>query len=286
MAPSWTAPGQDDVVASRRRDHPRLAAAVVGQWERVAAAVDEVPDAAFATPSRLPGWTTGDLVAQVARSATALVESCAAPEPPASRPGAAEHLSGAAGHLSGVAEFLSGAAAAATQIADRADESGAGRTPQALRAWLHDGVAAAGSALAGADLDRLVATRVGVMRLGDFLVTGAVEGVVHGLDLGVEPDRDAAAVVVRALARLLAERQPGRSVEVRVPPYAAVQAVAGPRHTRGTPPNIVEADPVAFLEVATGREEWADAVARGRIRASGSRADLSAYLPLLQVNPL
>ncbi|NUT47368.1 MAG: hypothetical protein HOV94_08660, partial [Saccharothrix sp.] len=75
---------------------------------------------------------------------------------------------------------------------------------------------------------------------------------------------------------------PGRSVEVRVPPFAAVQCVAGPRHTRGTPPNVVETDPRTWLELAVGRLGWADAVAGARVTASGSRADLSTLLPVLR----
>jgi hypothetical protein len=66
-----------------------------------------------------------------------------------------------------------------------------------------------------------------------------------------------------------------------VPPYAAVQVIEGPRHTRGTPPNVVETDPRTWLEIATGRQSWNDAVASGRISASGERADLSDYLPVL-----
>ena len=65
-----------------------------------------------------------------------------------------------------------------------------------------------------------------------------------------------------------------------MPPYGAVQCVAGPRHTRGTPPNVVETDPVTWVEIATGRVTWAAAVDAGRIRASGKRADLSGYLPV------
>lgn len=80
---------------------------------------------------------------------------------------------------------------------------------------------------------------------------------------------------------VLAERAPGRSVEVRVPPYAAVQAVPGVRHTRGTPPAVVETDAETWLALATGDLAWVDAVALGRIQASGERADLTAYLPLL-----
>jgi hypothetical protein len=85
---------------------------------------------------------------------------------------------------------------------------------------------------------------------------------------------------VRGTLAELATRVPGRSVEVRVPPYGAIQCVDGPRHTRGTPPNVVEMDPLAWLELVTGRVTWADAMAAGRIRASGNRADLSGFLPL------
>ena len=65
-----------------------------------------------------------------------------------------------------------------------------------------------------------------------------------------------------------------------MPPYGAVQCIPGPRHTRGTPPNVVEMNPITWVEVATGRVAWADAVAAGRIRASGTRADLSEFLPV------
>ena len=78
----------------------------------------------------------------------------------------------------------------------------------------------------------------------------------------------------------LQRRAPGRSVEVRVPPYAAVQAIGGGTHTRGTPRAVIETDPETWLALATGDLSWVEAVATGRVRASGERADLSAYLPL------
>ena len=84
---------------------------------------------------------------------------------------------------------------------------------------------------------------------------------------------------------LLAEQAPGGSVEVRVPPYAAVQAVPGVRHTRGTPPAVVETDAETWLDLATGALAWADAVALGRVSASGERADLAPYLPLTGALP-
>lgn len=96
-----------------------------------------------------------------------------------------------------------------------------------------------------------------------------------------EPERATLARAVRLSLRVLPAIAPGRSVEVRVPPFAAVQCVPGPRHTRGTPPNVVETDPRTWLELATGRLPWADALAAGRVRASGSRADIAALLPVV-----
>jgi hypothetical protein len=81
---------------------------------------------------------------------------------------------------------------------------------------------------------------------------------------------------VRETVRAFAAAHPGRSVELRVPPYAAVQCVAGPRHTRGTPPNVVETDPKTWLRLYAGAVPWQAAVADGRVRASGERSDLSA----------
>ncbi|SHE53548.1 sterol carrier family protein [Streptoalloteichus hindustanus] len=97
-----------------------------------------------------------------------------------------------------------------------------------------------------------------------------------------EPPRADLAAAVRLSLRTLEHVAPGRSVEVRVPPFAAVQCVAGPRHTRGTPPNVVQTDPRTWLELATGRLRWDDALAAGRIDASGSRADLAPWLPIVR----
>jgi Bacterial SCP ortholog len=107
-----------------------------------------------------------------------------------------------------------------------------------------------------------------------------VDKALDALDRGAEPGRAVLRDAVRVLLAELARRAPGRSVEVRVPPFGAVQCVAGPRHTRGTPPNVVETDPLTWLLLATGRLGWAAAVHDGRVRASGIRTDLSAYLPL------
>jgi hypothetical protein len=108
----------------------------------------------------------------------------------------------------------------------------------------------------------------------------SVAVVAAALDAGTEPERAALRIAARFLLHALESASPGRSVEIRVVPVAAVQAVAGPRHTRGTPPNVVETDPVTWVKLATGRLGWADAVRAGAVKASGARSDLSAFLPL------
>jgi hypothetical protein len=108
--------------------------------------------------------------------------------------------------------------------------------------------------------------------------SAAVSAALAAVDSGADPDPATLRDAVRALLVDLARRAPGRSVEVRVPPYGAVQCGAGPRHTRGTPPNVVETDPVTWLLLATGRLPWASAVAEGRVRVSGVRGDISGYL--------
>ncbi|GHH36575.1 hypothetical protein GCM10017774_23640 [Lentzea cavernae] len=90
------------------------------------------------------------------------------------------------------------------------------------------------------------------------------------------------AAAVRLSLRTLEQIAPGRSVEVRVPPFAAVQCVEGPRHTRGTPPNVVETDPRTWLELATGALGWDTALDGARVTASGTRADLSPLLPVVK----
>jgi hypothetical protein len=104
---------------------------------------------------------------------------------------------------------------------------------------------------------------------------GAVEAVLSGAD-----DRETVALAVRYLLEVLASDFEGHTVEVRVPPWGAVQAIEGPRHTRGTPPNVIETDASTWIALATGSLSWVDAVAAARASASGQRADLSDVLPL------
>ncbi|SCE67399.1 hypothetical protein GA0074695_0214 [Micromonospora viridifaciens] len=137
-----------------------------------------------------------------------------------------------------------------------------------------------GTSLPRAGVDRIVVRSYRPLVSSPHIKSAAVAAALTALDEGRTPERPVFREAVRTLLAVLAERAPGRSVEVRVPPYGAVQCVAGPRHTRGTPPNVVEMDPATWLALATGRLAWADAVTEGRVRVSGVRADLSAHLPL------
>ena len=111
----------------------------------------------------------------------------------------------------------------------------------------------------------------------------AIEGWLRD-DTNPAPDRAELAAAVRLTARTLAAQAPGASVEVRIPPFVAVQCVSGPRHTRGTPPNVVEADARTWLLLASGLLDLATAQAAGSLRLSGSRAgEIGTWLPLIKL---
>ena len=93
-------------------------------------------------------------------------------------------------------------------------------------------------------------------------------------------DRESTALAVRYLLQVLADAAPGNTLEVRVPPFGAVQCVEGPRHTRGTPPNVIELDAATWIALATGSSSWSGALAQHRVAASGSRANLDGLLPV------
>jgi hypothetical protein len=95
-----------------------------------------------------------------------------------------------------------------------------------------------------------------------------------------EPVSSDLRLLTKHFLAVLEQRAPGHSVEVRVPPYAAVQVIPGVRHTRGTPPAVVETDPETWIALATGELSWADALAAARVSASGERTDLTPHLPL------
>lgn len=126
-------------------------------------------------------------------------------------------------------------------------------------------------------------------RIGDDIGRAALGVVVRvgGADgSGAAPsvDRTTLALAVRYSLQLLAEQSPGGAVEVRVPPFGAVQCIEGPKHTRGTPPNVVETDAATWLALATGSLDWAGARASGRVHASGQRADLDGVVPVIDAS--
>ena len=124
------------------------------------------------------------------------------------------------------------------------------------------------------------------VRIGDDIGRAAVSVVqaatAEGADAATSVDRSTLALAVRYSLQLLAEEAPGGTVEVRVPPFGAVQCIEGPKHTRGTPPNVVETDVTTWLALATGSLSWADARSAGRVHASGQRADLGDVLPIIR----
>ncbi|MGI8578284.1 MAG: sterol carrier family protein [Nocardioidaceae bacterium] len=116
------------------------------------------------------------------------------------------------------------------------------------------------------------------------LAAADIAAVLQRLDdaaaAGAAAEPDDVRHAVKHFLAVLAERFPGKSVEVRVPPYSVVQCVPGARHTRGTPPAVVEADAATWIALARGRLAFGDAVYGGKLSASGERSDLSGYLPL------
>ena len=228
-----------------------------------------LPPDAFGTASVLPGWDVRVLVGHVAGSkeglATYLAVAGGGPPLPA-------------------AVYVRAYAPAAAQISTQSVAATGSDGPEELIARLREPVVVP----AGVGDATVVAGPRGPITALDFVQTRVIDLVVHCDDLRrslpeQEPVpllRPALATTTRVLAQLLAGQAPGRSVELRVPPFVAVQAVAGPRHTRGTPPNVVETDPVTWLRLATGRLDFDEAVRSGRVRASGTRADLSTHLPV------
>jgi uncharacterized protein (TIGR03083 family) len=245
--------------------------AVIRDW------LAALPFEAFGRPSVLPGWDVRLLSAHILRQHLGLVIVLDRPSDEAPLP---------------VHEFVTRYRRDVDLIGASTVETAADRTPDDLLTELDQAIRDVRARLAQ-PLPRVVDTPRGPITAADFLLTRNIELVVHADDLSrslpdrepVALDRSALAVTTRTLAGMLAERYPGRSVEVRVPPFVAVQAgvgaAGGPRHTRGTPPNVVETDPLTFLRLATGRISWPDALARGAATASGNRADLSGQLPLL-----
>jgi uncharacterized protein (TIGR03083 family) len=240
-------------VNGRKDDYEAIGAALLAQY---AALVEGFAERDPSGPTDCEGWTVEDLETHVAITARGLARIAG---------------KGGEGAPTGILEW-------AEQLPGLADQMDAATKGERLS--LGDQVPLVRQALTSPG-DSLVQQLTGTHTLRDATAFRLVEAVVHGLDADIAPHTAALKHVVKGLAATLAGTYPGKTVEVRIPPYAAVQCLEGPRHTRGTPPNVVETDGVSFVRLAAGRERWADLVADGRVRASGERSDLSAVLPLL-----
>ncbi|MFE7098435.1 maleylpyruvate isomerase family mycothiol-dependent enzyme [Streptomyces erythrochromogenes] len=254
----------------RAYDPVKIRAAVTAQFDHVGRGVRELGPEQLARPSGLGDWTVADLAAHIAWIADSLAAALARP------PAAVPELT--------ATEWPFATASLAGKISEAARET---LTGAPLPELYERAGGALAEALAANPGGRVLQLWIGDMTLADFLVTRTVELVVHtddlnraaGLDIPIE--RQALAACTRLLADSLAVKAPGGSVEVRIPPFAVVQCIEGPRHTRGTPPNVVETDPMTWIRLATGRTAWAEALDAAHVRASGERADLSALLPLM-----
>ncbi|NUS25675.1 MAG: maleylpyruvate isomerase family mycothiol-dependent enzyme [Streptomyces sp.] len=257
---------------TRSYDPARIRTAVLTQFGHVRQAVGTLTPEQLAAPTRLGDWTVRDLAAHVTMAVGAISRALEAEEPPRR-----------------TLALLDWPATTASRGADIDDGTRrlARENPDLDALYARTGERFTES-LDRAPDDRLVGSRTGAMTLADHLVTRTVELVVHTDDLNaavpgldIPHDRQALAACTRLLADALAAKAPGGSTEVRVPPFAVVQCVEGPRHTRGTPPNVVETDPLTWIRLATGRLTWKDAVEEAKVSASGERANLAGLLPLM-----
>ncbi|PPS75463.1 MULTISPECIES: maleylpyruvate isomerase family mycothiol-dependent enzyme [Streptomyces] len=257
---------------TRSYDPGKIRTAVLAQFGHVRAAVAGLTPEQLALPTRLGDWTVRELAAHVTMAVETVSRNLDREEP-------------AKGDLTLLDWPFATAARAAVIADDTRQLAEANPDLDALYAGTAERLT---KSLAHAPGTRLLPTRTGALPLADYLVTRTVELVVHTDDLNaavpgldIPYDRQALAACTRLLADALAAKAPGGSTEVRVPPYAVVQCLEGPRHTRGTPPNVVETDPLTWIRLATGRVTWAAALQDAKVSASGERADLSACLPLM-----
>lgn len=184
---------------------------------------------------------------------------------------------------------LGGLRLARSQRKDLAAELAEHDPGPALAGQFHQQMLEISRQLKSAGLPEVVSTSA-PLRLVDVLRLVTVEWVLHSDDLSravpghrpIQWQRTVLADAVRALAEMMRAQHPGQEVEIRVPPFAAIQCGTGdgPRHTRGTPPNVVECEPISFVRLCRGRHSLAESVHQGQIRLSGVRSDISDWLPL------
>ncbi|MFD1662709.1 sterol carrier family protein [Streptomyces caeni] len=270
---------------ARTYDSATIRSAVLTQFGNVRKAVGTLTSEQLARPSRLGEWTVRELAAHMTMAVETVSRNLDREEPPKPQLALLEWPFVTAVRAADIAEDTRGLAADNPDLGAlyaRTEERLSERLATASGTRV---VAALPQALGCA---RAGGTPIGAMTLADYLVTRTVELVVHTDDLNtavpgldIPYDRQALAACTRLLADALVVKAPGASTEVRIPPYAVVQCVEGPRHTRGTPPNVVETDPLTWIRLATGRTDWHSALADAKVGASGERADLSGLLPLM-----
>jgi uncharacterized protein (TIGR03083 family) len=254
-------------------DIRKVADAYLDQWSLTREWCDGFED--WLAPSAVEGWTVRELVAHFGLVANTIVATAARviDERPIR-----------------LGDYIASYADVAEGIYERTREVAVSDT---FLFAMDASAEQAQSALRAVEGNPVVGAPRGPIRWVDFLRTRCIELTVHTDDLvrsaaavgvdgsGPTMSRPCLQVSTRALADVLRWRAPGRSVEVRVPPFTAVQCIAGVSHKRGTPPAVVETDPVTFCRLAAGRTTWSSAAASGALQFSGLRTDLTPYFPLL-----
>lgn len=256
-----------------RRARTALISALTAQVGAVVAALRTLPENDFERPAVIEDWNVRTIVAHLVMVQNQLLEDLESPT--SQRPVKLSSLGPGwrRRHTRELSEDLA------------AHQTGAHLTHQ-----MQAGLAEINARCAKTIPDTVLAAGIDPLKVTDYLRLLAIDWAIHTDDLNrslpqrpsIQVENQVLAAAVRTLAELLAQRHPGRSIEVRIPPYAAVQCgdPGDPSHTRGTPPNVVECPPLNFLRLATDRVEFAAELRAHHLTASGTRADLTDKLPL------
>ncbi|WP_060930001.1 maleylpyruvate isomerase family mycothiol-dependent enzyme [Granulicoccus phenolivorans] len=256
-----------------RRTRTALTSAITTQVGHVVATLRSLPPADFDRPSVVADWDVRMIVAHLVMIQDQLLEDLDSPT--SQRPVKLSSL---------------GPGWRRQQSWELTEELGTYQSAAQLTNQLQTGLAEVNARCRKPAPETVLAGGVDPLRFSDYLQLLAIDWALHTDDLNrslpqrpsIQLESPVLAAAVRTLADLLATRHPGRSIEVRIPPYAAVQCgdPGDPTHTRGTPPNVIECPPLIFLRLATGRVGFAAELRANHLTASGTRADLTDKLPL------
>jgi uncharacterized protein (TIGR03083 family) len=261
------------MAGTREAEYRRASEAFARQASHIYPWVEQLTTEELAAPSVLPQWNVATVVAHLVMIQEGLVARLAQTTNAKPLP---------------LADYLASYVGASQDIADRTRAVLASHTSREMVEALAASADPSARLALCHPADVIIAGR-GPIRVMDWLESRIAELVIHTDDLNrslprrmpIEIDREALGRVCRLLIGVLATRAPGKAVEVRIPPYVAVQVVAGVAHTRGTPPNVIEMGPSEWIRLAAGRQSWTELVAAGAVAASGSRADLAMWMPIL-----